>query len=264
MSFTDIDDGRARLWHGRNTDMYDTINGVDHVIVDPPYGKFTHTQQRNTRAADGSVTVVPIPFGMLTEADRDALVTFCKTRVLGWAVVFCEAEQTGMWRATFDGAGCKGRPPAIWVKPDAQPNFSGNGPGVGCEHIALAWCGEGQSKWNGGGKTGVYTHVKRHTGSHPTEKPLRLMRDLIRDFSNPGDLIFDPFMGSGSTGVAALELGRRFIGAEMNDDYFAIACQRIEAASKVVSILPDAKPQPVALFEGSQYRRAGKRAKEKA
>lgn len=262
MTFTTIAGDRARLWHGANTDLYPLIEGnVAHVIVDPPYGRFTHTQQRNTRDTDGTVTVAPIPFAALTIPDRDAMLAFCKARVDGWAVVFCEAEQTGMWRDQFDAAGCKDRPPAIWVKPDAQPNFSGSGPGVGCELISLAWCGEGKSKWNGGGKTGVYTFVKRHTGSgHPTEKPLPLMKALITDFTQPGDLIFDPFMGSGSTGVAALELGRRFIGAEMNDDYFAIACRRIEAASKVVSLVTP-KPQALALFEGSQYRRAKKREK---
>jgi DNA modification methylase len=62
---------------------------------------------------------------------------------------------------------------------------------------------------------------------HPTEKPLPLMKELVRLFTNPGDVIFDPFMGSGSTGVAALELGRKFIGVEKNPEYFALATRRI-------------------------------------
>lgn len=66
---------------------------------------------------------------------------------------------------------------------------------------------------------------------HPTQKPLKLMLSIIEDFTNPGDLIFDPFMGSGTTGVAALQLGRRFIGCEIDPGYFAIAEKRIKQAT---------------------------------
>lgn len=257
----EIDNGRARLYCGKNTDLYPLLQeDVDHVISDPPYGRFAHSANRNSREKDGLVGTAPIPFGQLTEEDRAAFLSFAKTRCKGWLLAFCEAEMVGPYRDALDAHGLKGRSPCVWIKPDAQPNFRGDGPGMGHESIVTAWCGEGHSKWNGGGRTGVFTHVKRHTGSHPTEKPLPLMKELITLFTNPGDLIFDPFMGSGSTGVAALELGRRFIGAEMNEDYFRIAVQRIEAASKVVSLTVP-KPQPVALFEGSQYRRAKKREK---
>lgn len=255
-------DGRAWLYNNLNTEVYPAIESVDHVITDPPYGKYVHTDNRFTRNQGGEITNVIIPFEKLEDADLKAFIDLCK-KVKGWAITFCEAEQTGTWRDAFDAAKLKDRPPMVWVKPDAQPQFNGNGPAVGTEHIALAWCGEGRSKWNGGGKHGVYTFVKRHTFSgHPTEKPLPLMRQLISDFTNPGDTVLDPFMGSGSTGVACLELGRKFIGIEMNEEYYAIAVRRIEAAAKVVSLVTP-KPQTVALFEGSKYRRAPSRRKEK-
>lgn len=66
---------------------------------------------------------------------------------------------------------------------------------------------------------------KKH-GSHPTQKPLKLLTHFIEILSNPGDLVVDPFMGSGSTGVAARLLGRDFIGVEMNEEYFEIAKRR--------------------------------------
>ena len=65
---------------------------------------------------------------------------------------------------------------------------------------------------------------------HPAEKPVNLMKWLIEISTSEGDTIFDPFMGSGTTGVAAVQLGRNFIGCEINPDYFAIAERRIKEA----------------------------------
>ena len=62
---------------------------------------------------------------------------------------------------------------------------------------------------------------------HPTQKPTELLRKLIEDYSNKGMMVFDPFMGSGSTGVAAAQTGRNFIGIELDPEYFAIAQKRI-------------------------------------
>lgn len=81
-----------------------------------------------------------------------------------------------------------------------------------------------------------------YTG-HPSQKPIRLMQKLIREYTNIGDTIFDPFMGSGSTGVAAVQLGRNFIGCEINPDYFSIAQRRIA----------EAKMQP-SMFEEEPYK----------
>jgi len=65
---------------------------------------------------------------------------------------------------------------------------------------------------------------------HPTQKPVALMEYLIRTYTNPGEVVLDFTMGSGTTGVAAMNTGRRFVGIEMDDAYFDIACDRIEAA----------------------------------
>jgi DNA modification methylase len=70
---------------------------------------------------------------------------------------------------------------------------------------------------------------------HPTQKPLRVLRRLVELASAPGDLVLDPFMGVGSTGVAAVELGRRFVGIEIDEGYLNAARSRIEAATLKVA-----------------------------
>lgn len=259
------DDQRYIAINGQNTDVYPLLGQVDHMITDPPYGAEVHTAARHTRGTDGVVTVKAIPFPPLAAFDRDALAQFAATKIKGgWSLICSQPEQIHEWReasraATRDDATMKYFRAMAWVKPDGQPNFSGNGPAMGYEVIQSYWCGPGQSKWNGGGKTCVFTHVKRHTGSHPTEKPLPLMRELVTLFTNPGDIVFDPFMGSGSTGVACLELGRRFIGCERDPTYYATACKRLAAAAQVVPLYAE-KAKPVALFEGEKaYATRGKK-----
>lgn len=76
-------------------------------------------------------------------------------------------------------------------------------------------------------ETAVAPVSERKHGKHPTQKPTKLMEYFVRLLSNPGDTVLDPFMGSGSTGVAAKRLARSFIGVEISKDYFKIANERI-------------------------------------
>jgi len=90
---------------------------------------------------------------------------------------------------------------------------------------------------------GEYTHVSDGTvhpcsvltfnsefGQHPTQKPLALMDFLVKSYTNEKDIVIDPFMGSGTTGVACVKAGRKFIGIERKKEYFDFACERIEKA----------------------------------
>lgn len=82
--------------------------------------------------------------------------------------------------------------------------------------------------WQGGKyKSNVLKYRKDYDGFHPTQKPILLLEDLIKTFSNPNDLIVDLTMGSGSTGVACCNTNRNFIGIEKNEEFFNIAKQRI-------------------------------------
>ena len=76
-------------------------------------------------------------------------------------------------------------------------------------------------------KSNILKYKKDYTGHHPTQKPILLLEDLIKTFSNEGDLVVDLTMGSGSTGVACKNTNRSFTGIEMDDNYFEIAQDRI-------------------------------------
>ena len=78
-------------------------------------------------------------------------------------------------------------------------------------------------------KSNILKYKKDYQGLHPTQKPVELLEDLIKTFSNEGDTVVDLTMGSGSTGVACKNTGRSFIGIEMDDEYFGIAKERLEA-----------------------------------
>ena len=136
-------------------------------------------------------------------------------------------------RDDLQAVGVKWDTTCFWIKPDSSPRFNGQGPARGAECFVTCWAGTGYRSWNAGGKRGVYTHCvngpNRH-GAHPTEKPVSLMREILGDFTNVGQTILDPFMGSGTTGVAAVELGRKFIGIEKDPEHFEVACQRVAKA----------------------------------
>ena len=90
---------------------------------------------------------------------------------------------------------------------------------------------DGKPTFNSQYDKGIYTYPicsgKERT-NHPTQKPLSLITDLILKHSNENELVLDCFMGSGTTGVAALNTGRNFIGIELDENYFKIAKERIE------------------------------------
>jgi site-specific DNA-methyltransferase (adenine-specific) len=217
---------------------------VDHVITDPPYEAEAHTLQRRTPLGNGhgksKAEDKPLDFEPITPELRfDSSSAFGRL-VRRWVLVFCQAEAVGEWRFDLSAARLKWKRSCIWVKPDAQPQLTGDRPGTGYESIACAHALGARSRWNGGGSVGVFTANRNHVGSRPShhmsEKPLALMETLISLFTDPGDLILDPFAGSGTTGVAAIRLGRRFIGYEKDPKYHAIAVKRLEAAREQMTI----------------------------
>lgn len=209
-----------------------SIGDVDHVITDPPYEQEAHTDMRRTNKSIKSGVNDVIGFGAITNELRAEIMRFSAEHCAGWLVAFCQVEASSKYQDAAKAAGVKYKRTAAWVKPDSSPQFNGQCPAQGFECISLSWCGDGASKWNSGGKRGLYTHNcnSGRFGGHPTEKPVSLMTEIVSDFTNAGDLVLDPFMGSGTTGVACAILGRRFIGIEMNPDFYEIAKKRISAA----------------------------------
>lgn len=88
-----------------------------------------------------------------------------------------------------------------------------------------------------------YVQYKRECVDHPTQKPVSLLLALVGRCSDSGGLVLDPFMGSGTTGVACANLGRKFIGIEIEPKYFDIACKRIEDAQRQGKLF-ESEPQP--------------------
>lgn len=145
-----------------------------------------------------------------------------------WALVFSDAETIHRWRQQLEGAGMRYVRTGAWVKDDPMPQFSGDRPAVGFEPCTITHA-QGPMRWNGGGHpaTWRYGTVKTNRPDHPCPKPLPLMRELIELFTDPGETILDPFAGSGTTLVAAKQLGRRAIGIELSEEYCRVAVDRL-------------------------------------
>lgn len=228
--------GRAQLWLGDCRDILPTLPKVDHVITDPPYEQLMHDLHASTklRRNDGGAERKELTFEGI-DAIRPEFVEWVKSANQGWLLAFCNVEGVWHWRSELVRQNLKFKTTCIWVKPDATPKLNGQGPALAYECITTTWCGQGHARWNAGGKRGVYTFPTNNderTGQHPTEKPRRLMSALVKDFTNEGQLICDPFMGSGTTGVASVQLGREFVGIERDPAFFRLACRRIEEAQR--------------------------------
>lgn len=220
------------------------VEDFHHLISDPPYEQRSHDATGSIRRADGRANPEAIPFEGI-DLMRDDLLIRAHMKCSGWLLCFCTTEGVAAWRDAIEANKLRYKTPLIWVKPNAQPKFNGQGPSHGHECIVSAWCGLGYSRWNGGGRRGTLTHMINQDGSviHPTQKPLSLMMELVSLFSNPGEIICDPFMGSGTTGVACIKLGRRFIGIERDEKYFSIARERIaQALSQPDMFIENPKP----------------------
>ena len=209
---------------------------IDSVITDPPFEEEAHTLQcRVRRGPDGQagtpLKIEPLPFPPITADEREACAREFARLARRWVLIFCQVEAAHLWREAGEAAGLTYRRTCIWVKPDGMPQYSGDRPGMGYETL-VALHAPGRSTWNGGGQHGVFRVNKGgdQRAGHPTQKPLALMEKLVELFTDPGETILDPFSGSGTTGVAAIRLGRRFIGWERDPKYHAVAMKRLSAA----------------------------------
>lgn len=227
--------GDCTLYNGDCMEVMAGLDAVDHVISDPPYEESLHASKNSLRGpvrADKGPDLKGLDFSSINDIRQD-VVDASASICAGWFLAFCTIEGVAYWAEAINASAMKYKRGCLWVKPDATPQLNGQGPGQGAECFVTAWNGKGHAKWNAGGKRGVYTHLtnqRDRDGRHPTEKPIPLMRELLADFTNHGQLILDPFMGSGTTGVACAKMGRRFIGIELDEKYFDVACERISKA----------------------------------
>jgi DNA modification methylase len=200
--------GDATLYLGDCMEVLPTLGRVDAVITDPPYGINEAAGKNKSR----SVMAVSQDYG------NDEWDSAPPSADLIAAVL-----AAGKWQALF-GGNYFGLPASscwlVWDKLNGENDFAD------CE---LAWTNWPKAvrriswRWHGMIRQG---NEQRY---HPTQKPIEVMKWVI-DLCPKADTVLDPFMGSGTTGLAARALGRKFIGIERKPKYFDIACRRIEQA----------------------------------
>jgi hypothetical protein len=245
----DVLAGRATwcLLHADNREAMPMLpdKSVAHVITDPPYSEHTHAKVRrggSTHLPDEKVpgrpkravisTAAVLGFDALVDGQREECAAQFARVARRWVLEFSDQEGASPWMLANLAAGLEHVRIGQWVKLNATPQFTGDRPATGAEAIVIAHP-PGRKRWNGGGRHAVWTHaiaINRGPGlqrEHTTQKPVELMTELVEQFTDPGDLILDPFCGSGTTGVAALRAGRRFIGIETQAGYVAVARDRL-------------------------------------
>jgi site-specific DNA-methyltransferase (adenine-specific) len=241
--------GDCRLILGDCLEVMPGLGKFDHILMDPPYEASLHASKNSAHGptrTDTGPDLKGLDFAPIDEI-RASVVALSAEICSGWFLAFCTVEGVAKWADAINLSAMKYKRACIWVKPDSTPQLNGQGPAQGAECFVAAWAGTGHAKWNAGGKRGVYTHcVNQRTreGTHPTEKPVSLMAELLLDFTKYGGSVLDPFMGSGTTGVSCVALGRSFVGIEKEPAYFDVACRRIEAAYQQPRLFeaPAAKP----------------------
>jgi site-specific DNA-methyltransferase (adenine-specific) len=214
------------LRHGRWQDVLADVPACDLLLCDPPYSARTHEGRRS----GSNLRQKSIPYDPLKLSDARELVAWATPRVREFAVVFCAWSQHRLWERLFTRAGWYVFAPSVWAKTDAAPRFSGDGPRTSCECIMVARKRvrirrpESRDDVHSGP-----TASTRGLGDEgfPGMKPVWLMQALVAAYSEPGDLVVDAYAGSGTTLIAASQMGRRSIGAEMDAGRYALASRRI-------------------------------------
>lgn len=214
---------------GRWQDALADVATCDLLLCDPPYSARTHEGQRT----GASLRVPTITYSSLTAALADELAAAWAPRVRWWAVVFADHVSWAWHEAAWSAAGWMTFAPVVWLKRNPPPRMGGDGPGLAAEFVLIARPRHRMPSERMGARPGRYD-VRSRRSCEPAaglagQKALDGMRALIRDYSRPGDLIVDPFAGSGTTLDAARREGRRSIGAECDPAHYEIARKRLAA-----------------------------------
>ena len=239
-------DDAVTLYHGECQPLLPLLGRVAHVITDPPFGASAHKNAKSNRGipaqrgvyscvAESAIDFAPITYDTVVEllqvlglmTDRWFIATLDHRHCAA-----LEDESPAPWEFVRYG---------VWVKTNPMPQMSADRPAKGWDAIAYLHHTERPKRWNGGGDHGNWIGPVVTNGDHPTGKPLGLLMRLIAKHTDPGDLILDPFGGSGTTAVAAKLLGRRAILIERDERYCAVAARRLRQS--VLNLYPAALTQ---------------------
>ncbi len=212
--------GNATLYLGDCLEILPTLPKVDAVVTDPPYGMRLDASNKNSKPNLSKGVSASRGYENIVGDDDGAVTRFALTALsqipeqLWWGADY--------YRDTLPPGGSW----FVWNKRAGMPEFD-----YSLSEFELCWSKEKKHRrifnrrWFG--LCGTETQDVR-TRVHPAQKSVEVMADCILQVS--GESILDPFMGSGTTGVACMNLGRKFIGIEIEPKYFDIACERIRAA----------------------------------
>lgn len=242
------------LYLGDCREILPTLGKVDAIVTDPPYAVSVagavHVGQpgkgkRNFDffAGDDDWSAM---IERVLEAARLTIGSLNPHSMYWW----CGHRQFGPLVSLFEGEGFSTRP-LVWSKlcpPPAPPNAGYSAGAELCVYAYKSGRTFNDFRQNSVIVSDSYRHGQPGKVDHPTQKPLNVIDPLIRTSTDRGDTIADPFMGSGTTGVACVKLGRKFIGIEIEPKYFDIAVRRIEAAMDETSLLDYAAKQEQAEF----------------
>lgn len=199
---------------------------VDLVITDPPYSERTHSKARTYTGHDVTSTREIIDFTSMDYPEIRAAFTEMGRLTRRWVVSTVDYHHAFAMESDPPD-GLRLLRIGIWVKPDGLPQISGDRPGMGWESIVFLHREDLRPAWSGGGRTSVWMNHKDRGKHHPAAKPQRMLRDWVTLFSEPGDIVLDPFAGSASTAVAAKAEGRRSLSIELDPQWITRARDRL-------------------------------------
>ena len=223
--------GDATLYLGNCREILPHLSSVDACVTDPPYGLGENGRRIRSRGTSSERVkrMTVIDYG---DFDWD-----CKPAPQD---IIDAVRRCSTWQIIFGGNYFELPPTKCWLVWDKL----NTGDFADCE---LAWTNLDkavrriQFHWNG-----CMRKERDVPREHPTQKPIGVIEWCIRQLPDAAQTILDPFMGSGTTGVACARLGRKFIGIEIEPRYFDIACRRIEQAQRQRDLFVPAPSRPVA------------------
>lgn len=234
--------GNAELWLGDCREVLPGLSGVDAVVTDPPYGiGFKYAGHDDTPEGYGLwIWSIIEASERLCSAGSPVFVWQAQKNIRElhswfprpWRLFVSARNFTQMNR---DGMPHSYEPVVVWWT-EGERWHSPQGAGVGVPrdfHVADAAGGLLRNKTSG-------------ASGHPCPRQEDAMEFVVGNWVRPGGIALDPFMGSGTTGAACTKLGRRFVGVEIHEPYFDIACRRIEAAYRQRDLFVADPPRPVA------------------
>lgn len=191
-------------------------NSIPLVVTDIPYGKVNRKSNGLRNLNKGEADIVNFDIKELV----DKLCFICS----GSIYIFCGTEQVSEIRKYMVENGMSTRL-CIWEKSNPSPM---NGEYIWLSGIECCVFGKKRgATFNEHCKNTVWKYPCVRGAVHPTQKPVSLIEYIVNTSSNVGDTVFDPFMGSGTTGIACLNSKRKFLGIEKNKEFFDIAYNRI-------------------------------------